>query len=86
MGRCGQHGQWTGLAALDILAVIGLQGNAEAFRAASHLIQGYKPIVLVEGRVLDPLGHDRAGDLLKTLHKIEPGLLVLVEHGAWKAQ
>ena len=86
MGRCGQHGQRAGLTALDILAMEGVQGDTEPFRTSANFVQRNKPIVKVEGRILDPLGHDRAGDLLKALHEIEPRCLELVIHEFGKTE
>src|ERR1039457_7509154 len=86
MGRCGQHGQWTALAAFHILAVECLQGNTKPLRVSSHFVQGNKPVVDVEGAIFHSLGHDRTGELLKALHKIKPCRLTFLVHGVWKTE
>ena len=39
--------------------------HAEAVRLAADLVQGYQPVVLIEGRVFHRLGHHRGAVLLK---------------------
>ena len=53
-----------GLALLEI-AVHGGRRTAETLRGAADLVQREQPVVEVEGGVLEPLGHDRRGHLLK---------------------
>ncbi len=53
--------------------VEGGQRGAEPRRLAAHLVQRDQPVVAVEGRVLDALGHDGAGVLLE-LHREAPHL------------
>ena len=60
--------------ALGVLAVELGDAGAEGGRVAADLVERDEPVVEVEGGVLHPLGHDRAGQLLE-LHD-EPAALV----------
>ena len=65
VGRQAGHRQRLVSLALDLQPVELLDRDAELRRVAAHLVQGDEPGVAVVGRVLDPLGHRRAAELLQ---------------------
>ncbi len=75
----GQQIVWPACGARACGGVKGGHGNAEAARLAADIVQGGQPVVAIEGRVLDALGHHRRGELLK-LHG--EGLYPFAERGA----
>ena len=55
--------------------------HPETLRLAADFIQRRKPVIDVKNRVLEPLGHDRAGDLLKLqdeMHVLGAGRVVQI--------
>ena len=57
--------------ARGILPMEDLRRGAEVVRLASDLIECDEPVIDIEGRILDALGGDGAGALLKFHHKAE---------------
>src|SRR5262245_40444279 len=57
---------WPVLGLALVISVKLLRVVAEPVRIAAHLVQGDEPVVVVESRVLDSLGHDRTSELLES--------------------
>ena len=56
---------------LQILVVKSFDRDAELLGLASNFVECGESIVNVTGSVLDPLGHDRSGKLLKLQYKMD---------------
>src|SRR5262249_48083406 len=66
-----QHGIRPELRPFLILIMEFAHGDAKLFGRSPDLVHGDKPVVVVAGRVLKPLGHHRAGQLLELQREVE---------------
>ena len=55
----------------NVVCVKLIDSDAEFFRAAANLVERQQPVIIVEGGVLQPLGHYRSRQLLKFHHELQ---------------
>ena len=79
VGGQGEHRRGPVPGRLGIEPVELLDPDTESLRRPAHLVERHQPVVAVEGRVLDPLGHDGGGDLLEPHHQLGLELASQVE-------
>jgi hypothetical protein len=70
VGRAAEHRVRPALGAGGVLAVELVDRQPEVVRLAADFVERGQSVVDVEGGVLDPLGHDRAGRLLELHHEL----------------